>query len=177
MEWDIESSWCQSVWEGSINHEQGYGSLISMQVIMWGPKVILGHRNWAHGSPDDITSYDVWKFMNLTHQKPLLQYLVYYILLVLSINKLFININTEINTKATFTHMQINNWNKLRQHKGHRYFWTIVPGKIQCGKTVQQIWGFYYYVVFWIQLGCQKWLTLQRFSLAKVPFFGGRYSI
>ena len=79
----------------------------------------------------------MWKFLNRTLPKPLLQYLVYYLLLALYINKLFKCINIEVNTNATFTNIQINHWNKLRQHKGHRYFWMIVPRKTQCGKTCE----------------------------------------
>ena len=29
-----------------------------MQVIMWGPKVSLGHKSWSHGSPDDRIACD-----------------------------------------------------------------------------------------------------------------------
>lgn len=58
----------------------------------------------------------MWKFLSLTHHKSLLHYLVYYLLLVLPINKLFININNEINTNATFTHIRINNLNNWDNH-------------------------------------------------------------
>jgi len=56
----------------------------------------------------DVMDYVLWKFLNVTHQKSLLHYRVYYLLLVLFI-KLFININIEININATFTHIQISN--------------------------------------------------------------------
>jgi len=89
------------------------------------------------------------KFLNLTHQKSLLHYLVYYLLLVLSIHKLFININTEINTNAALTHIQISNWNNQDNHTRD----TIIFGqtsleKPNAGKSVQHLWGFNYYAVF-----------------------------
>jgi len=32
--------------------------VLSIQVIMRGHKLILGHENWSHGCPDDGIAYD-----------------------------------------------------------------------------------------------------------------------
>ena len=46
-------------------------------------------------------------------------------------------------------------------------FWTIVLRKTQCGKTDAVDMRVLLLCSFWIEIECQKWLTLQRFSLAK----------
>ena len=43
-------------------------------------------------------------------------------------------------------------------------------------KPVQLFRGFYYYAVFRIQLGCQKWLTQQRMPWEVVPLLRDKYS-
>ena len=51
-------------------------------------------------------------------------------------------------------------------------FGLMSPEKPNARKLVHLFRGFYFYAVFKIQLGCQKWFTQQRMPLAIVPLLG-----